>query len=68
MTVKFSMTLQAIEANPRVVDRALDCSYTADAPKARHVELKFVPYYPWANRAATPMQFGRRSARRRKPE
>jgi DUF1680 family protein len=30
--------------------------YTADAPKARQVELKFVPYYARANRAATPMQ------------
>jgi DUF1680 family protein len=29
---------------------------TADAPKARQVERKFVPYYAWANRAATPMQ------------
>jgi len=24
--------------------------------KARQVELSFVPYYAWANRAATPMQ------------
>ena len=31
-------------------------SYTAEAPEARQVELKFVPYYAWANRAATPMQ------------
>ena len=31
-------------------------SYTAEAPQARQVELKFVPYYAWANRAATPMQ------------
>jgi DUF1680 family protein len=30
--------------------------YTAEAPKARQVELRFVPYYAWANRAATPMQ------------
>jgi uncharacterized protein len=30
--------------------------YTTDAPKARQVELKSVPYYAWANRAATPMQ------------
>ncbi|HEY6386411.1 MAG TPA: glycoside hydrolase family 127 protein [Candidatus Acidoferrum sp.] len=31
-------------------------SYTADAPEARTMELRFVPYYAWANRAATPMQ------------
>jgi uncharacterized protein len=30
--------------------------YTAEAPQARQVELSFVPYYAWANRAATPMQ------------
>jgi DUF1680 family protein len=30
--------------------------YTANAPKAREVELKFIPYYAWANRAGTPMQ------------
>ena len=41
---------------------------TPDAPKARTVELKFEPCYAWANRAATPMQVGRRSSRRRKPE
>jgi uncharacterized protein len=35
---------------------ALYHPYSADAPKAREVELKFVPYYAWANRAATPMQ------------
>jgi DUF1680 family protein len=35
---------------------ALYRPYTRDAPKARQVELKFVPYYAWANRAATPMQ------------
>jgi DUF1680 family protein len=26
------------------------------APSRRPVELKFIPYYAWANRAATPMQ------------
>jgi DUF1680 family protein len=31
-------------------------SYTAEVPEARQVELSFVPYYAWANRAATPMQ------------
>jgi len=31
-------------------------SYSAEAPEARQAELKFVPYYAWANRAATPMQ------------
>lgn len=31
-------------------------SYSADAPRVRQVDLMFVPYYAWANRAATPMQ------------
>jgi hypothetical protein len=30
--------------------------YTTNAPKARQVELRFIPYYAWANRAGTPMQ------------
>jgi len=30
--------------------------YSADAPIARPVDLTFVPYYAWANRAPTPMQ------------
>ena len=30
--------------------------YTSAAPKTRQVELKFIPYYAWANRAATQMQ------------
>jgi DUF1680 family protein len=30
--------------------------YTSAAPKTRQVELRFIPYYAWANRAATPMQ------------
>jgi DUF1680 family protein len=35
---------------------ALYRPYGAEASKGRRVELKFVPYYAWANRAATPMQ------------
>jgi DUF1680 family protein len=35
---------------------ALYRRYTAEASKARQVELSLVPYYAWANRAATPMQ------------
>ena len=31
-------------------------SYSADAPRVRQVDLMFVPYYAWANRAAAPMQ------------
>jgi len=31
-------------------------SYTTNAPKAHQVELRFIPYYAWANRAGTPMQ------------
>jgi len=30
--------------------------YAASATPARPVELKFIPYYAWANRDATPMQ------------
>jgi len=30
--------------------------YTPLAPKTRQVELRFIPYYAWANRAGTPMQ------------
>jgi len=30
--------------------------YTPDAPKTRQVDLKFVPYYTWANRSASQMQ------------
>jgi DUF1680 family protein len=30
--------------------------YTPNTPKARQVELRFIPYYAWANRAGTPMQ------------
>jgi DUF1680 family protein len=30
--------------------------YTANGSKNRAVELRFIPYYAWANRAATPMQ------------
>src|SRR6266446_6978445 len=37
-------------------DGKLYRKYTPTAPKGRQVELKFIPYYAWANRAATPMQ------------
>ena len=30
--------------------------YTPNTPQARQVELRFIPYYAWANRAGTPMQ------------
>jgi hypothetical protein len=30
--------------------------YTPGAPKTHRVELRFIPYYAWANRAGTPMQ------------
>lgn len=30
--------------------------YTAKKPDIKQVELRFIPYYAWANRAATPMQ------------
>ncbi len=35
---------------------ALYQRYTAKNPAIRQVELRFIPYYAWANRAATPMQ------------
>ena len=30
--------------------------YTSDSAPSRPVELQFIPYYAWANRAPTPMQ------------
>ena len=30
--------------------------YTSDSAPTRPVELRFIPYYAWANRAPTPMQ------------
>jgi uncharacterized protein len=36
-------------------DGKLYRKYTPTAAKGRQVELKFIPYYAWANRAATPM-------------
>ena len=35
---------------------ALYQHYTAKNPEVRQVELKFIPYYAWANRAPSPMQ------------
>lgn len=37
-------------------DGQLYRAYAPTVPKGRQVELKFIPYYAWANRAATPMQ------------
>jgi DUF1680 family protein len=31
-------------------------SYAQTSPQTRQVELQFIPYYAWANRAPTPMQ------------
>ena len=31
-------------------------SYAGSPSPTRQVELQFIPYYAWANRAATPMQ------------
>jgi hypothetical protein len=52
ITVKFRMTSQGIEANPRVVE----------------AHDRVAAHNAWVNRAATPMLFGRRSSRRRMPE
>jgi DUF1680 family protein len=30
--------------------------YAGDSSRTKQVDLKFIPYYAWANRAATPMQ------------
>jgi uncharacterized protein len=35
---------------------ALYYRYSVEGAKDRQVELRFIPYYAWANRAATPMQ------------
>lgn len=37
-------------------DNKLYYSYSPKPIEARPVELKFIPYYAWANRAPTPMQ------------
>src|SRR3989475_4665441 len=37
-------------------DGKLYRAYTPTVPKGRQVELKFIPYYAWANRTATQMQ------------
>jgi DUF1680 family protein len=37
-------------------DDKLYSPYAAGSQQARKVELKFIPYYAWANRNATPMQ------------
>jgi uncharacterized protein len=37
-------------------DASLYGPYTRSTNKSRRVELKFIPYYAWANRTATPMQ------------
>ena len=39
-----------------ISDNKLYYSYSPKAIEARPVELKFIPYYAWANRAPTPMQ------------
>jgi uncharacterized protein len=31
-------------------------AYTPNSPQTKQVDLTFIPYYAWANRAATPMQ------------
>jgi DUF1680 family protein len=30
--------------------------YTPETPNTRDIELKFIPYYAWANRTETAMQ------------
>jgi DUF1680 family protein len=37
-------------------DGKLYRAFTPSAPKGRQVQLKFIPYYAWANRTATQMQ------------
>jgi len=37
-------------------DNKLYSPYAAVSQRTRKVELKFIPYYAWANRTATPMQ------------
>jgi uncharacterized protein len=37
-------------------DDKLYSSYSRSPSQTRQVELRFIPYYAWANRAATPMQ------------
>ena len=43
-------------SGPRHENAGLYRAYSTEAPSTRPVELKFIPYYAWANRTATPMQ------------
>jgi uncharacterized protein len=47
--------LGAASERPASADK-LYYRYAAGTAPARPVELRFIPYYAWANRAATPMQ------------
>jgi hypothetical protein len=47
--------LGAASERPASADK-LYYPYAASTAPARPVELRFIPYYAWANRAATPMQ------------
>ncbi len=43
-------------ADKSATSEALYQRYTVKKPEIKQVELRFIPYYAWANRAATPMQ------------
>lgn len=52
MTLKHAGAMnEKSSASRRLYDRLGN-----EAPELRQVELRFIPYYAWANRAATPMQ------------
>ena len=52
MTLKHAGAMnEKSSASRRLYDRL-----GSEAPEMRPVELRFIPYYAWANRAATPMQ------------
>ena len=45
----------AVNTKP-AVSKALYQAYSTESPQTRQVELKFIPYYAWANRSETAMQ------------
>ena len=50
------VVLQHVGAVKEKSTNKLYYSYTPNSPQIKQVELSFIPYYAWANRAATPMQ------------
>jgi hypothetical protein len=52
VVLKHTAAVSEKSGSPSTLYRA----YRAEASQGRQVELAFIPYYAWANRAGTPMQ------------